>query len=107
VRLPCHALWGLDVSRLPFTSMTIGMGDKEFLQARVHEARDFPVLKVKLGGGNDRAIIGIIREVSAQPIRVDANQGWKGREEALVMIEWLAGQGVELVEQPLPKERFW
>ncbi|MBY0373945.1 MAG: dipeptide epimerase, partial [Bryobacteraceae bacterium] len=34
--------------------------------------------------------------------RVDANEGWKTKEEAVEKINWLEKQGVEFVEQPLP-----
>jgi L-alanine-DL-glutamate epimerase-like enolase superfamily enzyme len=33
---------------------------------------------------------------------VDANEGWKDKQQALDKIQWLAGLGVELIEQPLP-----
>jgi L-alanine-DL-glutamate epimerase-like enolase superfamily enzyme len=103
--MPCRAIWGLSGSDLPFSSMTIGMGDRDFLAARIAEARGFPVLKIKLGGSADREIVRMIRSVTDQPLRVDANQGWGDSEKALGMITWLAGEGVELVEQPMPKER--
>jgi L-alanine-DL-glutamate epimerase-like enolase superfamily enzyme len=35
---------------------------------------------------------------------VDANEGWKDKEEAVRKINWLAGQGVEFVEQPMPAD---
>ncbi|TFG55784.1 MAG: dipeptide epimerase, partial [Candidatus Aminicenantes bacterium] len=47
-----------------------------------------------------------IRAVTAKPLRVDANEGWKSKEEALDMINWMTGQGVELVEQPLPASQL-
>ena len=37
------------------------------------------------------------------PLAVDANQGWKERNEALDMICWMRGSGVVMVEQPMPK----
>jgi L-alanine-DL-glutamate epimerase-like enolase superfamily enzyme len=33
---------------------------------------------------------------------VDANEGWKSKEEAVRKINWLEQQGVEFVEQPMP-----
>ena len=36
-------------------------------------------------------------------MRVDANEGWKTKEEALGMIEWLGpDRHIEYVEQPMP-----
>jgi L-alanine-DL-glutamate epimerase-like enolase superfamily enzyme len=36
---------------------------------------------------------------------VDVNQGWTDRNKALEMIHWLNEQGVEFVEQPMPRDR--
>ncbi len=33
---------------------------------------------------------------------MDANEGWKDKEEAVRKINWLEKQGVEFVEQPMP-----
>jgi L-Ala-D/L-Glu epimerase / N-acetyl-D-glutamate racemase len=35
---------------------------------------------------------------------VDANEGWKNKEEAVRKINWLEKQGVEFIEQPMPAE---
>src|SRR6185436_7730491 len=38
-----------------------------------------------------------------KPVRVDANEGWKTKEEALRRLEWLARDGhIQFVEQPMP-----
>ena len=34
---------------------------------------------------------------------MEANAAWKDPEEARTKIDWLAGQGVEFVEQPMPE----
>ncbi|HQH61560.1 MAG TPA: enolase C-terminal domain-like protein, partial [Candidatus Saccharicenans sp.] len=62
----------------------------------------FQVLKIKLGSKDDKKIIEGLREVTDRPLRVDVNEGWKDKEQALDMINWLADKGVEFVEQPLP-----
>jgi L-alanine-DL-glutamate epimerase-like enolase superfamily enzyme len=72
------------------------------MQQKVREAADFGVYKIKVGTKDDRKIIEGIRAVTGKPLRVDANEGWKSKEEALEMIDWMAGRGVELVEQPMP-----
>jgi len=41
--------------------------------------------------------------VTDVPIYVDVNQGWKDKQKALEMVHWLKEQGIEFVEQPLPK----
>lgn len=104
---PWHRLWGLDPRRAPVTSYTIGIDTPEVVRAKTREAAAYKVLKVKLGRGEaaDREIVGAIRDESEAPLTVDANQGWRTRDEALRMIEWLAGRGVVFVEQPMPKDQ--
>jgi L-alanine-DL-glutamate epimerase-like enolase superfamily enzyme len=47
-------------------------------------------------------MIASVRSATKKPLRVDANEGWKSKEEALAKINWLESQGVEFIEQPLP-----
>ncbi len=105
---PCHRMWGLDPAKAPVTSFTIGIDTPEVVRVKTREADAYKILKVKLGrsADSDRAMIDAIRDVTDKPITVDANQGWKDRDEALRMIEWLAWRGVVLVEQPMPKEQL-
>ncbi len=86
------------------TSFTIGIDTAEVIRKKVIEAEIFPVLKMKVGVAGDRENMAALREISPQkPVRVDANEGWKTREQALEMIEWLARDGhVQFVEQPMP-----
>ncbi|MBP1654007.1 MAG: murI [Bacteroidetes bacterium] len=100
---PWFRLWGLDPARTPVTSFTIGIDTKEVVRQKTREAAEYKVLKVKLGRDNDREMIETIREVTDVPIRGDANQGWKTKEEALKTLEWLATKNVEFVEQPMAK----
>ena len=99
-----YRIWGLDPAKTPVTTFTIGIDTKEIVRKKVEEAAMFKVLKVKVGRENDKEMITTIREATDRPLRVDANQGWKDKHHALEMIEWLATQNVELVEQPMPKE---
>lgn len=101
---PWFRLWGLDPKKTPVTTFTIGIDTKDVVRRKVKEASIYKVLKVKLGRDNDREMIETIREVTDVPIRADANQGWKTKEQALSMIEWLATKKVEFVEQPMAKE---
>lgn len=104
---PWHRLWGLDPARTPLTSFTIGIDTPEIVRRKTEEAAPYRILKVKLGrdAATDRQLIETIREVTDTPITVDANQGWRDREEALRMCEWLADRGAVFVEQPMPKEQ--
>ena len=100
----CASIIGSDKLKMPETSFTIGIDSAEVIKAKVKEAQKFKVLKVKLGGNNDKEIIEAIRQVSYKPLSVDANQGWKDKHQALDMIYWLRDEGVKFVEQPMPKE---
>ena len=86
------------------TSFTIGIDTPEMIRQKVQEADPYPVLKMKLGVAGDREHMQALREVApAKTLRVDANEGWKTKEQALEMIEWLAKDGhIEFVEQPMP-----
>jgi L-Ala-D/L-Glu epimerase len=99
----CWSAWELDSSRTPFTTYTLGIDTKEVIAEKILESGDYPVLKVKLDGTNDREIIEVIRSFSNKAIAVDVNQGWPDKEQALRMIEWLAGKNVLFVEQPLSR----
>lgn len=83
------------------TSFSIGMDAPEVLRRKVAEASAHDTLKVKLGSQDDRAIVAAVRAATCRRLRVDANEGWSSADEAARRIEWLAGEGVELVEQPL------
>jgi len=105
MKQPWYAIWGLDPSKTPVTSFTIGIDTQEVVRQKTKEADIYKVLKVKLGRETDKLMIETIREVTDKPIRVDVNQGWTDRAEALKMIEWLAAKKIEFVEQPMPKEK--
>ncbi|MGC6487739.1 MAG: dipeptide epimerase [Planctomycetota bacterium] len=94
---------GLDPSATPPTSFTIGIDAPDASAARAAEAAaTFRALKLKLGGAQDRDVIAAIRRATDAPLRVDVNQGWRDRAAALREARWLADQGVELLEQPMP-----
>jgi len=102
--LPLYQLWGLNPKKAPQTTYSIGIDSPEIIRQKVREAAPYPLLKVKMGGGNDEEILKAIRDVTDKPLRVDANEGWKTKEEAIRKIEWLARNGVEFVEQPMPAQ---
>ena len=86
------------------TSFTIGIDKPDVIRKKVLEAERFPVLKVKVGVADDKANLQALREVApTKALRADANEGWKTKEHALEMIEWLAKDGhIQYVEQPMP-----
>jgi L-alanine-DL-glutamate epimerase-like enolase superfamily enzyme len=69
----------------------------------VTEADAYKILKVKLGAGTDKDIINTIRKATDKPICVDVNQGWKDRNYAMDMANWLKDKNVLFIEQPMPK----
>ncbi len=99
---PCYQLLELPSAESANTSQTIGIDSLDIIKERTLEAKDFQFLKVKLGSENDREIVNAIREVSNQPLYVDANQGWKDKSQALENIDWLRTKNVVFIEQPMP-----
>ena len=101
---PWHQLWGLKKENVPDTTFTIGIDTDEVVRQKVREVEgQFKILKVKLGGTEDKRMIETIRSVTALPLAVDANQGWKDKHQALDMILWLKEKGIVMIEQPMPK----
>lgn len=104
---PWHKIWGLDKSKAPSTTYTIGIDTPDVVRQKTLEvAGQFNILKVKLGRDNDKEMIETIRSVTQLPIAVDANQGWTDKHHALDMVFWLKEQGIVMVEQPMPKTQL-
>lgn len=101
---PLYRMLGLDPADAPITTFSIGIDNPETTRQKVLEAEAFPVLKIKVGLNTDEATIAAVRSVTKKPLRVDANEGWKDKEEAVRKINWLETQGVEFVEQPMPAD---
>ncbi len=100
--VPLYRYFGLDPKDAPVTTFSIGIDNPATTRAKVEEAAPFPILKIKVGLDTDEATIAAVRAVTKKPLRVDANEGWKTKEEAVRKINWLEKQGVEFVEQPMP-----
>ncbi len=100
--VPLWKFLGLDRRDAPLTTFSIGIDKAEVIRRKVQEAEAFPVLKIKVGLDNDEEVIAAVRGVTRKPLRVDANEGFKSKEQAVEKINWLEKQGVEFIEQPLP-----
>jgi len=101
---PWYRVYGLNASKAPSTSFTIGIDTPEVVREKTLEALGkYNVLKVKVGLDSDRQMVETIRSVTDVPLVVDANQGWKDKYQALDMINWLHERGVRMAEQPMPK----
>jgi L-alanine-DL-glutamate epimerase-like enolase superfamily enzyme len=104
---PWYKIWGLDKSKAPSTTFTIGIDTPEVVKQKTREdAPKYNILKVKLGRDGDKEMIEAIRSVTDKPIAVDANQGWTDKHYALDMIHWLKEKGIVMVEQPMSKHRL-
>lgn len=105
-RKPVYDLLGLGFrDQHHVTSFSIGIDTPEVIRKKVLAAEQYPVLKLKVGVPGDREILAALREVAPKKaVRVDANEGWKTKEEALERIEWLAADGhIQFIEQPMPQ----
>lgn len=103
---PVHDYFGLPFrEQQHVTSFSIGIDRPEVIRKKVLAAEDYPVLKLKVGVPDEKAILAALRKAApTKPVRVDANEGWLTREQALERIEWLAADGhVQFVEQPMPQ----
>jgi L-alanine-DL-glutamate epimerase-like enolase superfamily enzyme len=101
---PCYRLFDLDPSATPITSFTIGFDRPEVVDAKLDEAKPFPVLKMKMGIPGDLALLDRAIRRTGKKIRVDANEGWD-LDTALMVSKELAARGIEFMEQPLPHHK--
>jgi L-alanine-DL-glutamate epimerase-like enolase superfamily enzyme len=102
--VPVYELLGLDPTATPRTSFTIGIAAPEVMARKAAEARQYPILKVKVGTPHDEANLEAIRrERPDAVIRVDANAAWTAKE-AVERIEALSAFDLELVEQPVDSQ---
>jgi len=104
---PWYKIYGLNATKAPSTSFTIGIDTPDVVREKTNEALGlYNILKVKVGRDTDKEMIETIRSVTDVPLVVDANQGWTDKYEALDMIYWLAERGVRMAEQPMAKDNL-
>jgi len=97
---PLYRLLGLNPDDAPPTSFTIAMDEPEAMAARA-AAANMPIIKIKVGGEQDEAMVRAIRGATSARLQVDANGGWS-RDRAAAIIPRLAAYDLQMVEQPLP-----
>ena len=109
--MPLYRYFGLDPADAPVTTFSIGIDTPEITKQKVLEAEPYPVLKIKVGLDKDESTMEAIRSVTKKPLRLDANEGFKSKEEAVRKINWLESLGAQFIEQPLPahmlEEQKW
>ena len=103
--VPLYRLWGLDPAKAPMSTFTIGLDTPEKMSAKVEEAAQYPILKIKLGTDRDVEILRTIRDATDREIRVDANCGWT-LKQTVQMLPVLEEFGVTVLEQPLPPDQL-
>lgn len=86
---------------------TIGLGTLEEVPAKLADLPKAQVVKVKLGGAQDVAMLRTIIALDARPLFLDANQGWQSVDQALRVLEATdAQQRIVGIEQPFHKDRM-
>lgn len=101
--VPAHVIAGIDRLAPATTCYTISLGTPAAMAGSAALQADRPILKVKLGGGDDDPErIAAVRDAAPDCLLlVDANEGWSAQSLAR-NIDACARAGVALVEQPLP-----
>ena len=99
---PLWRLLGLDPSRTPLTSFTIGIAPIDEMLAKVREVGEHPVLKIKLGAGNEIETIAAIRAIYTRhdPHRRQRRPGRPNRRSTI--LRELERFEIEFCEQPIP-----
>ena len=98
--MPLYRHFELDPVDAPVTTMSIGLDEPEMMLERAMEARDFPILKLKLDSDTDLSIVRRVKDATGSAVTVDANCAWSA-DEAIEKAAELASIGVEFLEQPV------
>jgi L-Ala-D/L-Glu epimerase / N-acetyl-D-glutamate racemase len=100
--VPVWKLFGLDPSQTPKSCVTLGMASPEEMERKLDTVRDFPLIKVKLGGPGDVENLKRIRAGYKGKLQVDANTAWNAAD-AVQVLKKIEPLQIELVEQPVPR----
>lgn len=104
--VPLHQLLGLAAPPALATSFTLSIDTPEAMARMALQIRDYPIIKLKLGSDDDHSRVRAVRDARPDArIRVDANAAWTF-EQAQEHLRWLEPMGIELIEQPLPREQI-
>ena len=103
-RLPLYKILGVPWQTPPLTDRTIGFDTKENMLAAL-QANPWPSYKLKLPKPDDVEALRFLRLHTNAPFRIDANEGWDF-DSAKRLLPELAALGVELLEQPLPRQEW-
>lgn len=101
--VPAWQAAGLPGLRSVTTDFTLGLGDEATTRRKAREARQYPLLKLKVDAKRHLDVVRMVREEHPHArLVVDANQSWSLSLLKALLPE-LHAAGVELVEQPLPR----
>ena len=98
---PLYRLLGLEPDRTPQTSFTLGIAPIAQTLDKVRAVGTHPILKIKLGLGNEIETLAAIRDIYTGTIRIDANEGWTP-EQSVKLLGEIARFDIEFCEQPIP-----
>ena len=100
--LAAWELLGLSEPKPVSMCYTISLQETDAMITEASANSDLPVLKIKLGGSDDkRTILGIANAAPKSKLIVDVNEGWN-ISTLKKMIPALVQAGVRLLEQPVP-----
>ena len=102
--LPLWKLLGATGAAPVSCNATLTAGDQEGVSAQAADwvGDGFGTVKLKLGTGNDSAVVEAVRDAVGPNvrIRVDANEAWSARE-ATSVLNSIQAHDIELAEQPV------
>jgi L-alanine-DL-glutamate epimerase-like enolase superfamily enzyme len=101
---PVFRMLGLSGMRVPRTSLTVGVTDVALAERRLPYLRGFPILKAKVGFGDECGLLDLLKRKTTATLRVDANEGWTLNEALTKIDDYRDEYAIEFFEQPLPKE---
>ncbi|MER5729821.1 dipeptide epimerase [Streptomyces sp. NPDC002138] len=105
-RLAGVPLWrhlGADEPQALHSSYSIGLDEPDVMVRKLREQPGWPAYKVKLAAPGDLHILRALREHTDAPFFVDGNCGWD-LAGTLGALDAMRELGVELLEQPFPRE---
>ena len=102
--LPVFKMLGLESGPLPPSSFTVGVTDPGIARGMLDSLRRCPILKAKVGFGNEEALLELLHGETDAVLRVDANEGWS-LDEAIEKINAYRDRfSIEIFEQPLSRK---
>jgi L-alanine-DL-glutamate epimerase-like enolase superfamily enzyme len=99
--VPVYRLLGLARPE-PTSAYTLSIADRETTLHEAEKLSGFPILKMKVGGGEDLATVRAVAEASDAALWVDANEAFSQEKASGVARELKETGAVRLIEQPIP-----